>query len=154
MSDSIRKEYNKINKLFKSYNSLYHKLALHCELSDSALDILYAIQWYEEPCTPSDIVDFCCCSKQTIHSSLKKMEKDGLLEINISPQNKKNRIVTLTEKGKMLATKTVTPIINAEINAFASLSPEERNALIAIQTKQLKAFQNETDRLLKGTEQK
>ena len=82
------------------------------------------------------------------------MEKDGLLEINISPQNKKNRIVTLTEKGKMLATKTVTPIINAEINAFASLSPEERNALISIQTKQLEAFQKETDRLLKRTEQK
>lgn len=155
MHYSLQREYDKINQLFKSYNHLYHKLAVLYDLSDSAFDILYALQWFKDPCTPTDITDFCCSSKQTIHSALKKLEADGCIRIESSPQNKKNRIVILTEKGKDLAQRTVQQVIDAELNAFASLSEEERRALIAIQTKQLHAFRKETDTLFakkQGTE--
>ena len=156
-TDHLYREYDKINQIFKSYNHLYHKLAVFYDLSDSAVDILYALRWFKEPCTPTDITDFCCCSKQTIHSSLKKMEADGLLEISISPQNKKNRIVRLTDKGNEIADRTVQKIIDTEIRSFAALSEKERETLIAIQTKQLEAFRKETETIFndkQGIDQK
>lgn len=148
MEQQICREYDRINQLFKQYNHIYHKLAVHSDISDSAFDIFYALLWKKEPCTPTDITDFSGISKQTIHSALKKLEAEGDITIEDSPQNRKNRLVRLTEKGLQKATATVQPVMDAEYRSFAALSREEREALIRIQNKQLAIFQKEAKKIL------
>lgn len=148
MDKQICREYDRINQLFKQYNHIYHKLAVNSSVSDSVFDIYYALLWKKEPCTPTDITDFSGISKQTIHSALKKLEAEGDITIEASPQNKKNRLVRLTEKGLQKATATVQPVMDAEYHSFAALSREERDALIRIQTKQLTAFRSEAEKII------
>ncbi|MBQ2763997.1 MAG: winged helix DNA-binding protein [Firmicutes bacterium] len=156
-TDPIYKEYNEIIQIYKGYNHLYHKIAAGYHLSDSVFDILYALYWSERPCTPSEIVDLCCSSKQTIHSALKKMEKEELLNISVSQKNKKNRIVELTDKGRELAENTVLHSLEAEINAFARIPEEDRETIIRLMGKHLSFFKEEIKKNTdnnQGTEQK
>lgn len=148
MDQHIFRDYDRINQLFKQYNHIYHKLAVNADIADSVFDIYYALLWKDAPCTPTDITDFSGSSKQTIHSALKKLEAEGEILIEVSPENRRNRLVSLTDKGYAKAHASVQPVMDAEYRSFASLTPEERETLIRIQTKQLAAFQNEAKKIL------
>ena len=67
------------NRLYKELDDLYHNLALRQGLSDSASIILYALYLLGDGCLQRDICDLSYISKQTINSSIRRLEQDGYL---------------------------------------------------------------------------
>ena len=67
------------SKLRKELDDLYHNLALRQGLSDSASIILYALYLLGDGCLQRDICDLSYISKQTINSSIRRLEQDGYL---------------------------------------------------------------------------
>lgn len=148
MKKRFERQFDKINQINQSYTHLYHELAVHFQLSDSTLQVLYALLWLPSPCSPKDIVTFCCGNKQTIHSTLKKLEANDYLNIKIFPQNRRSRQVFLTEKGKSLAKATAQQVIEIEEKAFAALSEEERENFLTLENKFFHHFRRETKEIL------
>ena len=103
-------------------------------LSDCAFWILYFIRQSEEKVTQKDICSFIYQPKQTVHSALKKMVKDGLIEVG-AYNGKRHKYVTLTEKGEEFSKKTVDLVLAEEIAAFEDMDASERELAMKLLAK-------------------
>ena len=117
------KEMKRFNHLISETEALYHEIALKLGLSDSALQILYTVCNNGEYCPLQEICRISGISKQTINSSLRKLEADDI--VYLEQISGKNKNVCLTEKGKCLAESTVAKLITAENEIFSSWSYDD-----------------------------
>ncbi|MDE5964097.1 MAG: MarR family transcriptional regulator, partial [Eubacterium sp.] len=100
----VSKEMKRFNHLISETEALYHEISLKLGLSDSALSILYTICNNGVSCPLNEICNISGISKQTINSSLRKLEADDIVYLEQISGKSKN--VCLTEKGKSLAENT------------------------------------------------
>ena len=114
-----------LNQCDKELDELYHKYAVHHHLSDAALWILYAIYDANEMITQSDICNTWFFTRQTIHTALKGLEQQGIIEVTSIPTNKKSKQLHFTKDGKQTAQQLLTPLLEAEKNVFTAFSDEE-----------------------------
>ena len=70
-------------------------------MSDSAFSILYAICELGDGCLQKDICRRAFLSKQTVHSSIRNLERDGLLYLEHG--RRRDMHIHLTEAGARLA---------------------------------------------------
>ena len=117
------KEMKRFNHLISETEALYHEISLKLGLSDSALSILYTICNNGESCPLNEICHISGISKQTINSSLRKLEADDIVYLEQIGGKSKN--VCLTEKGKDLAKGTAVRVIEAENEILASWGQED-----------------------------
>ena len=94
----------------------------------------YFIRQSEEKVTQKDICSFIYQPKQTVHSALKKMVKDGLIEVG-DYNGKRHKYVTLTEKGEEFSRKTVDLVLAEEIAAFEDMDASERELAMKLLAK-------------------
>lgn len=87
------------NATINGYEEIYRGVAKSFGLSDCAFWILYYIRQSEEKVTQKDICSFIYQPKQTVHSALKKMVEDGLIEVG-DYNGKRHKYVSLTKKGE------------------------------------------------------
>lgn len=71
-------EYNRIHR---ETEELYHMIALDRGISDSAFTILYTLCELGDGCLQKDICNVAYTSKQTVHSSIRKLEEEGYLTL-------------------------------------------------------------------------
>ena len=113
----------------KENNDLYSNLAKKFKMSDCMLWILYILREENKVLTQSDICNMMCIPKQTVNSSLKKMEAEGYIEL-LNINDKRSKQVSFTEKGLDLANNTVDIIISKENNALSKMDEKEQELLI------------------------
>lgn len=123
MTKNISIEMKRFNYLISEIDSVYHEAALKLGLSDSAMSILYAICDNGEGCLLQEICFYTGISKQTINSALRKLEKEGIVYLELL--NAKSKKVYLTNKGKKLAEKTAFRVLQMEDEIFASWKKED-----------------------------
>ena len=123
MTKNISMEMKRFNYLISEIDSVYHEAALKLGLSDSAMSILYAICDNGEGCLLQEICFYTGISKQTINSALRKLEKEGIVYLELL--NAKSKKVYLTNKGKKLAEKTAFRVLQMEDEIFASWKKED-----------------------------
>ena len=70
------------NRLYKENSAIYHDVCNRFGLSDSTFWILYILRTEEAPITQSDICVALSQPRQTVNSSLKKLEREGLLALS------------------------------------------------------------------------
>lgn len=116
------------------YEELYRAAAKSFGLSECAFWILYYIRQSEEKVTQKDVSSFMYQPKQTVHSALKKMIGDGLIELG-EYNGKRHKYITLTEKGLAAAGRTVDLVLAEEAAAFEDMDGSERELLLATLTK-------------------
>lgn len=75
----ISKYLKEYNHIYKEANDIYHEIARKLQLSDSALDIFYTIFEIGDNCLQRDICKASCMPKQTVNSSIRKLQTDGFL---------------------------------------------------------------------------
>ncbi len=111
-------------KVIGKLGTLYHEIAMHQGFSDSAHAILYTICFSgKDRCPIHDICLYSGISKQTINSSLRKLEKDGVVYLrNVDGRSKE---VVLTEKGKEICSRTVCQLLDAEDSLLQKWSNED-----------------------------
>ena len=123
MEYSVSNNMKRCNHLQGEIEAAYHEAALKFGLADSTQFILYTICYLGDNCPLSDIVRMTGISKQTINSALRNMEKQGLIRLASATPKTKN--VVLTEKGEILAQKTVIRLMQAEDEIFSSWTEED-----------------------------
>lgn len=122
------------NATINGYDEIYRAAAKSFGLSDCAFWILYYIRQSKEKVTQKDICSFIYQPKQTVHSALKKLVKDGLIEIG-DYNGKRHKYVVLTEKGEEFSRKTVDLVLAEEIAAFEDMDASERELSIKLLAK-------------------
>lgn len=128
-SDSLRC----YNKLLSGINAAYHEAAVFLGLSDSSMQILYALCNYGGSCLIRDICSLSGLSKQTVNSALRRLEHDGIIVLEAAGAKAKR--VVLTQRGTELADKTASRIIDAENRIYASWSNEELEQFLRLNSR-------------------
>ena len=121
ISDSERQRL--LNNLNKDIDNLFARAAARAGLSDSAFDILYALDVYGDGCSQKDLCERCWMGKQTINSSIKRLCEQGILEKTAGPG--RTTTLSLTATGRALVAEKVRPVIEAETAAMHAFSPAE-----------------------------
>lgn len=146
MNNNISKQLLMINHIYKEMDTLYHLYAKKCGLSDTALWLLYSLYENEDLRTQKDICSEWHYPPQTINSSLKSLERQGIVNLEPIEGNRKNKLIVLTDKGTWLINETIVPLIEAEEATFRKLNNDEREAVISATSKYLDILHNELER--------
>lgn len=109
---------------------VYHEAALKLKLTDSEMDVLYVLAAHEQGCNQSVLYKETGRTKSTINSTVKKMEKEGMLYL--TPGAGRNTCVFLTEQGRELMERTVYKIIDMENKIYESWTKEEQQIYLRL----------------------
>jgi len=140
---SIHHYITEYNRLYKTLDDIYRATARRFNLSECALWILYSLSLSESPMTQKDLCEQMLQAKQSINSSLKRMEEDGLITLRFAENSRKLKIIELTDRGRELAGETSCKIIQAEERAFGRFSAEERTLLFQLLKKNTRLLKEE-----------
>ena len=140
-------------KLFQEYLRLqhqideyYHELAVKQKLSDSALLVLWALMELGEGCTQRDIGGQFALSKQTVHSSVQKLAKEGLLSLR--PGAGREVRVYPTDRGRALIKEKIVPIKDAERAASLALGEADMAQMLRLARSWFQLFRKEGSSIL------
>lgn len=117
-------ESDKCGRLFKKYDDCY--LTYNSGFSESETGILYHLYHVNTRATQKEICENALSNKQTVNSAVKRMRENGLLEISPSEKSKREKILTLTDKGRECAEKVILPMMEAEERALLKMGKEKR----------------------------
>ena len=119
-------------------------------LSETAFWILYCIQEREkEAFTQREICDYWFYTPQTVNSALKNMTEEGLLILRTEKDNRKNKRIYLTEKGKETVERIVVPLMDAERRALAAIGEQEAEIFLKTMKKHTEFFREEIEELIR-----
>ena len=121
------------NRIFKECNHIYHDIALKLKLSDSGFDILYILYTLGDGCLQKDICENTMLSKQTIHSSVHKLMRDGFLSLEAG--RGRDMHIFLTPAGKAMLDEKIAPAIQIENLAFTDMTEEEQTEFLRLNRK-------------------
>ena len=120
-----------LNHRLKENDDWYQQTAKLLGMSDSTFWILYTLYDYPEGITQSGICEISYFPKQTINSSLKKLETDGIIEL-VPGKNGRSKKIVLTAAGKELMNRTIVKVRHIECDVLDRLTSEEKDAFITI----------------------
>lgn len=126
----MKKELLEYNNIMKESDEIYRFAAKTLGLSDSTFWILYVFRTEKEELTLREICNVLYQPKQTVHSALKKMERDGYIQTEGEVGDRRSKLIKLTSKGERLAEETVDRVIALECKAFSGMSDEEQQVFI------------------------
>ncbi len=141
----ISQNMKRCNHLQVDIEAVYHDAALKFGLADSVQIILYTACYLGDSCPLSEVVKISGISKQTINSALRNMEAQGLVELTSATPKTKN--VSLTEKGKELAERTVIRLMKAEDEVFSEWSDEDVQKYLELNERFLMGLRERVSRL-------
>ena len=145
MKTKIEEQLRMFNHLWSEIGGLYHEAAVKCGLSDSEFDILYTIYDQGEGCSQRDVCRLSGVSRQTVHSAIKKMERNGWIFLEAG-EGRLMRIF-LTKKGKDVMEKKLMPIVHAENDVFGGWIESERTELLRLTKKYMVDFGERINRM-------
>ncbi len=138
-------DFQRINIMLMTIGMLYHDATSRFGLTDTITFILRFMYENGDHCPLSSIYKTTGIRKQTINSSIRKLEADGILYLEQTDGRSKR--VILTEKGRVLMENTVGQIHAAEVHALDDWSQEEIQTYINMLFKVVGSLKRELDKL-------
>ena len=92
----MKKRLLEFNNIVKENDDIYRCAARSLGLSDSVFWILYTFRMEKEELTLREICNVLYQPKQTVHSALKKMEKDGYIRAEEGMDDRRSKGLKLT----------------------------------------------------------
>ena len=133
------------NRIYKEVNDIYRDMANRLGLSESAFDILYGICEFGDGCLQRDICQSSCLPKQTVNSSIRKMEEQGYL---VRVQGKgRSMHIHLTESGRALMEEKIYPVIQCENEVLGTFSREDCEKLLELSERHATLLKNQVTKL-------
>lgn len=121
---------HEINGVIDDMDNIYALAASKAGLSQSAFEILYALAVYGDGCTQKELCERCYTGKQTINSSVKRLEAQGF--VLLEPGRGRETLVTLTEEGHALVAEKISPFVRAEEASYDVLDEREQETLLRL----------------------
>ncbi len=135
MNNYFESDMERWNYLLSEINEVYHNANVKLGVSDGAMDVLYTIGTLGDRCPLSDVTRLCGSSRKTIHSAVKKLEKEGFLRLEA--KNGREKLICLTEAGEVLMEKTARKMIAVENDILSEWEQEEREEYLRLLQKYL-----------------
>ena len=127
--DSIQ---DKLIEQFQNMDNAYEAYAKSkglTYLSLMVLDVIYALG---DGCTQKQISEDTHYPKQSINLVVKSFLEDGIVELRELPENRKNKGITLTEKGRRLCNDVIVPLLRQEEAAMHEMGEKESAELLRL----------------------
>ena len=122
---NIARAYEAFDSFWREQNQLYRDVATSFGISESAFSILYAIFLAgENGISQRDICVQMCIGKQTVNSSIHKLEREGVVELKSGP-GRRGLLAHLTPVGLEFAERTIVPMVEAELEALREFDDRE-----------------------------
>lgn len=121
--DKYKKILYKLNCLAADLDALYHKAALKLGISDNILLVLYLLYANNGEKLLNDIRKEANMNKQTLNSSIRKLEIDGILVLE-QHDNKMKKVI-LTKKGIEFTEQNISRLYNTEIEILQNWDDED-----------------------------
>lgn len=157
MVDEIQKTVTEFSYLFQRYESAYLDISKRLKIPQISLYILQVLREFRYDdenfiITQSDLSKHLSVSKQTIHSALLWLKKNGLVKLENIEGNKKSKNIVTTKKGKDFITYSVDRLNEAKIRAFEKMNSENRKLLLDLLKEYGEEYLIEVDKLQLGKE--
>ena len=110
--------------------ALYDEYAKRNGMMMKTLLVVNALFYAKEGMTQKEICQRTFQSKQTVHLIIKNLLAEGYVTVTEVPDNKRNKIVQMTEEGRIYCEKVVRHITWAEDTAMSMFTRESRNSLL------------------------
>lgn len=123
------------NRIFKDTDKIYHNFAKSYGLSDCAFWILYLLRETDTEYTQAEICNMLSLPRQTVNSALKNLQSEGYICLTPVENNKKSKILVLTEKGEGLAKNSADMVLKAEIKVLRQFSENELQLFLSLSEK-------------------
>lgn len=127
---------------WQSLSIIYEDYARKAGVSYNSLYILSAIS-QSESCTQKQICEKTLLPKQTVNNVITSFYKSGYIDLCELPENRRIKVIHLTDKGREYANTLIPQIHEANILAMNTLSDNEQDTLIRLIDKYASAFQKE-----------
>lgn len=134
-----------LDMLYKETDRLYVELSRGSGLSACAYWVMYAIEVGGGTVTQRQIIDRIYYPKQTVSSAVRSLEGKGLLVLAADDADRRSKLVTLTEAGRVFARRHLDPAMQAEARAFARLGPEKAARLVSLANEYARAVHAEVE---------
>lgn len=131
MGNGIKSQLKQYNQIYKSMDIVYHKYAKRVGLSDAAFWILYSVAESGREFTQRELSSEWSFPPQTVNSSLKDLVGKGIIKLEPLENNRKNKIIKLTDEGRAFIDRYVSPLIRAECDSFDALSSDECEGMLS-----------------------
>ena len=132
-----------LNTMLCEIDNLYQSLIQNKGLSDSEYVVLFSILELGEGCLQKDIANNSYINKKTINSTIKKLEKNGIIELRAGKYP--NMHIYLTEFGKKYMKDNVIPVIEIENRVIESVPDSDFDNFISTYSKYSQIFKKETE---------
>ena len=125
--------------------ALYDEYAKRHGMMMKTLLVVNVLFYAQDGMTPTEICRRTFQSKQTVSLIVKNLLAQNYVAVAESPENRRNKIVRMTEAGRAWCGKVVRHITQAEDTAMSMFTPEEQRLLVGLSrtfTKNLTALIN------------
>ena len=127
--DSIQ---DKLIEQFQNMDNAYEAYAKSKGLTYLSLMVLDEIYALGDGCTQKQISEDTHYPKQSINLVVKSFLEDGIIELRELPENRKNKGITLTEKGRQLCDDVIVPLLCQEEAAMHEMGEKESAELLRL----------------------
>ncbi|PAD80619.1 MarR family transcriptional regulator [Niallia circulans] len=112
------------NKVFKYFSKLLEEYGV----TPAQYGVLNCL-WKEGQLSPKQIGEMVYLEAPTVSGILDKMQKAGLIERSVDPNNRRNVLVTVTSKSNSIKENIESATINLNTMVLQNLSDNEQNVL-------------------------
>lgn len=116
------------NDIYRQISDIYHDIANKLGLSDSAFTVFYTIYEMGGSCLQKDICELFYMSKQTVHSCIKKLEKQEYIFI----KQGRDKHIYLTDKGQQFVNQNIATVIEIEKSIFSEMTEQQGDMLLEL----------------------
>ena len=127
--DSIQ---DKLIEQFQNMDNAYEAYAKSKGLTYLSLMVLDEIYALGDGCTQKQISEDTHYPKQSINLVVKSFLEDGIVELRELPENRKNKGITLTDKGRQLCNDVIVPLLCQEEAAMHEMGEKESAELLRL----------------------
>ena len=110
--------------------SLYDEYAKRNGMMMKTLLVVNALFYAREGMTQKEICQRTFQSKQTVNLIIKNLLAENYVTVTEVPENKRNKLVQMTDAGRAYCEKVVRHITWAEDTAMSMFTPEQQRQLI------------------------
>lgn len=112
--------------------ALYDEYAKRHGMMMKTLLVVNVLFYAKEGMTQTEICQRTLESKQTVNLIIKNLLAEGYVTVTEMAENKRNKLVWMTEAGRSYCEKVVRHITWAEDTAMSMFTPEEQRQLVEL----------------------
>lgn len=145
--ETVKIESKKIVRILDQQKSIYENYAKENGLQGRSLQLLLWIYYNQKGVSQSYLVEKTLLSKQVVNATIQVWQKKGYVELVSIENDKRQKLVKLTEKGNQISKKILDPLETVEVRALSTLSYEERQLFQTLFSRYTQALKKEMEAL-------